>query len=181
MYHYKIKPTKRWVGCLSKPLTIAIILVLSSLACIISIVPSVLISLADAPPSNPIVTQAEPATPKPAPTRNIAQLIANATKLDYDTLARNTEFFIDRVVEYQGKVIQVEEGHMSYTMLVNVTYSDGFWDDTILVICQPCDHRILEDDNLFFIGQVDGRFTYETVLGASRTVPQISILSYSVQ
>lgn len=182
MYHYEIKPTKRWRGCLTKPLTIAVIVVvLPFFACVIfSFVSLFFTPVTDALPSNSIAAEPEPASPKPTPTWTVDQLIAGPMKVPYSSLARSTESFIGRSVSYQGKVIQVEEGYESYTMLVNVTYSDGFWDDTVLVICNRCDQRILEDDTLFFVGQVDGRFTYETVLGANRTVPQLTILSYGV-
>ena len=48
------------------------------------------------------------------------------------------------------------------------------WDDTVWV--NYSGSRVLEDDIIQVWGTVDGRRTYETVLGASVTIPELTSL-----
>lgn len=110
--------------------------------------------------------------PTPGPT-------ATPIEIEYSELARYTERYVGRNVLMGGEAIQVvEHGGGDYTLLVNVTY-DGYWRDTIMLDCQ-CPVRPLEGDKVGFSAIVEGRQTYETLLGASVTVPRLTAQSFSV-
>lgn len=62
----------------------------------------------------------------------------------------------------------------SYTLRVNITQGTYTWSDTILVSYTKQDSneaRILEDDIITMYGTLAGTYTYESVMGASVTVP----------
>ena len=65
-----------------------------------------------------------------------------------------------------------------WVLLVNMTKSDWGYEDTIMVTIpkSSLSGRIIEDDIFTFYGILTDPITYETVLGASQTVP--SILAY---
>lgn len=92
----------------------------------------------------------------------------------YDELARNPDSYAGQDICLRGKVIQVIEESGAVTMRVNVTEGDyGIWDDTIMAYYEYSDgeSRILEDDIITMYGVFGGLYTYESVLGASITVP----------
>ena len=63
-------------------------------------------------------------------------------------------------------------------MRVNVTEgSYGIWDDTVMAYYSydEGESRILEDDIITMYGTFGGLYTYESVLGASITVPLIYV------
>jgi len=82
-------------------------------------------------------------------------------------------------IYYTGEVIQV----MDSTLRVNVTQgSYGYWDDTVLVYnLDPDSPKILEDDIIIFWGSVYGEESYESILGATITLPAISAYIVELQ
>ena len=63
---------------------------------------------------------------------------------------------------------------------VEVTEGEyGFWDDLVWVNYEG--ERLLQDDIVTFIGEVKGRYSYTTVLGATVTVPEITALVLSLE
>ena len=105
---------------------------------------------------------------------------ARFTSLAYDELARNTEYYIGDYVTMAGRVIQViEHGGNSYTMLVSISRVGQYTDGTLMLDCR-CNTRPLEDDNIGFTALVEGRQTYETLLGAPVTVPRLTIETYTL-
>jgi len=128
----------------------------------------------------PTVTPKPTATPKPPPTPTFtAQEWKAQTTIyvSYDSLARNTEQYVGRLVYYRGKVIQVMEVRdLRVVLRVNVTKGTyGFWNDTIWVNYEG--PRVLEDDIVDIWGKVVGRRTYKTILGASITIPEITAVA----
>ncbi|MCB0085598.1 MAG: hypothetical protein KDE47_31870 [Caldilineaceae bacterium] len=115
-----------------------------------------------------------PASPTPTPTPNIFSLKRDAVSIDYEELARYTYGHAGENITLKGKVRQVIENRFSNNMLrVDMTNDNGFWSDTILVEYDSY-QTFLEDDIVTIFGHVEGKVTYETILGAQKTVPKIT-------
>lgn len=105
--------------------------------------------------------------------------IGYETGITYDQLARTPDQFIDKKVKFSGKVIQVIEdfGVTDYRFAI-----DGDYDRIILVSkltsSNTTGKRILENDYITIYGVSDGLYTYETVLGAQMTVPNVIMDKY---
>lgn len=90
----------------------------------------------------------------------------------YEDVARNPDSWEGHKVGFRGEVIQVLESNGSYTLRVNVTQGNYYWSDTIMVsYTSTSSSRILEDDVLTFYGTMEGMYSYESVMGATITVP----------
>ena len=65
-------------------------------------------------------------------------------------------------------------GIMVYVLRVDVTKNGRYYDDTVYVTyyADADDPRILEDDIITMYGTLEGEKTYETVMGASVTIPK---------
>lgn len=115
------------------------------------------------------------------PTMTTEELKAAAEQIPYDELARNTGNHIGEFVYYRGKVVQVVEGFgQQMGLRVEVTEGEyGFWDDLVWVNYKG--PRLLEDDIINFWGKVEGRYSYETVLGATVTIPEITAVVLSLE
>jgi hypothetical protein len=109
---------------------------------------------------------------------SLANLKNNAETIPYKTLYRDIESNKSKSVHYKGKVIQVISGILpSYR--VNITQDQyGYWDDTVLVNDAGTDlekhPKILENDIVEFWGFVRGETSYQTVLGATVSLPEIN-------
>ena len=106
-----------------------------------------------------------------------AELKAEAKNIPYKELFRNIDDYKGAKIHYTGKVVQViGDGNTLSTMRVNITKgSYGFWDDTVLLTNFDVEsEKILEDDIIQFWGMVDGEESYQTVLGATVSVPSLS-------
>lgn len=102
------------------------------------------------------------------------QYKASCVSYSYDELARNPDSYVGQNIVFRGQVIQVLEDSGAVTMRVNVTEgSYGIWDDTVMAYYEYSEgeSRILEDDIITMYGSFGGLYTYESVLGASITVP----------
>lgn len=95
--------------------------------------------------------------------------------IPYKKLARTPDKYEGKKVKYTGKVIQVMESTYSNSYRIEVTKgSYGIWDDVVYVTYYGnSSKRILEDDIVTFYGKYDGLYSYESVLGASVTVPSV--------
>lgn len=101
----------------------------------------------------------------------------------YKEIFRNPDDYLYKKIKITGEVIQVmeeKENGVDYWILrVNMTKDSwGYYDDTVMVLVDKSivKGRIIEDDIFTFYGQILEPTTYETVLGASQTVP--TILAY---
>lgn len=106
-------------------------------------------------------------------------------KANYIDLARSPDVLKGQKVKVSGKVIQVIEASSSqYYCVYRVdithhgdasTYSIEYYDDTILVLYDGYGKpvRILEDDIITIYGEYQGLDSYESVLGATITLPKI--------
>lgn len=110
--------------------------------------------------------------PAITPTLTAAQLKKAATTIPFDELARNTERYVGRLMDASGTVIQVLENGGSAQLRVNL---DDDYDRTVFVVYPGyANARVLEGDKVHMIANVDGRITYESVLGGEITLPSLT-------
>lgn len=108
-----------------------------------------------------------------SPEEIAATFKAECAVVSYDEVARNPDQYKDKKVKFTGEVIQVMEDSGIYTLRVNVTQTSWGYDDTIMVyyIASEGSPRILEDDVITLYGTMGGMTSYESVLGATITLP----------
>ena len=91
----------------------------------------------------------------------------------YTTLARDPESYEGTKVRFRGKVLQEGDVGDSVRYIRFAVNSDY---DAVLFVTYTSDQvsvRILEDDILTIYGTVAGDYSYETVLGATVTLPWV--------
>ncbi|MBS3947200.1 MAG: hypothetical protein KGZ57_02685 [Dethiobacter sp.] len=127
------------------------------------------VSAAFLPPANFTFTNQEPI--------NIDEFKANSILIPYEDLARKTEKYVGKKTKFNGQVIQVKEIYDNEIVLrVNVTKGEyGIYRDTIWINYkyEEGESRILEDDIINVWGEIKGRKSYLTVLGAKITIPEL--------
>jgi len=134
--------------------------------------------------SGPSVSSTTRRTPAPAsapatPTLTAAQLHAKAVTVPFDDLARNTELHEGKLLSLAGTVVQVIEDGSAADLRVNV---DGDYGQTVYVRYPAYSNkRVLDDDTVQMVAQVDGRLTYETVMGNKMTIPALTAFWLEVQ
>lgn len=99
----------------------------------------------------------------------------SCTTFTYDDAARNPDSLVGQNATFTGEVIQVMQSGDSYVLRVN---KDSDYDCTMYVTyTAPAGAaRILEDDVITLWGTLDGTETYETIFGASVTIPRFEAL-----
>ena len=107
-----------------------------------------------------------------------AAFIAKCYSPSYEDVARYPDDWDGYEVRFTGEVIQVLQDGDEYTLRVNVTRGDYFWSDTIMVyyVAPSGAARILEDDVVTLYGIMHGMYSYESVMGATITVPLMEAL-----
>ena len=99
----------------------------------------------------------------------------------YKTLFRYAEDNTGKLVYYEAKVAQVIESRGGLQLRVNVTPGGlGLWTDTVFLRYADPPVRVLEGDLIEFIGRMNGTITYESVMGADITIPDITVLSLTI-
>lgn len=104
----------------------------------------------------------------------------NAEQPDYVAISRYPDEFKNKKVSFHGQVIDIVEQNptfVKFRMYVtkNCSQYSCLWDDDILVtFYQKRKMNILEDDILTVYGDFEDIHTYETVLGASRSIPKVN-------
>lgn len=103
-----------------------------------------------------------------------------ATAYSYKEIFRNPSEYIEKKIKLTGKVVQVmeetEDGIEYWVLRVDMTKDKwGYYDDTVMILLPKSSFkgRIIEDDVITFYGLCYDTYTYETVLGASQTIPFI--------
>ena len=98
--------------------------------------------------------------------------------ISYENLSRYPDNYEGEKVKFTGKVVQVcsEAKSALYYSTYRVATS-GSYNNVVYIYVDNygSGRRILEDDWITFYGVYDGLFTYETVMGASVTIPQIKV------
>lgn len=98
---------------------------------------------------------------------------AQYTVADYQAFARRPDDYEGDLIQITGKVLQVMEdssGVMSYRVAQNSNY-DQVW--YVAMLLEPGADRILEDDQVTFYGEYYGLMSYQTVMGATLTIPSM--------
>ena len=96
------------------------------------------------------------------------------TGITYNQLARTPEEYKEEKVKFSGKVLQVSEG-FGYNVIrlgVNGSYDNVLY---LIVFNGTTEERILEDDYITIYGVSEGIHTYTTVMGASVSIPSVSV------
>lgn len=96
------------------------------------------------------------------------------TGITYDQLARTPDDFEGKKVKFSGRVIQVVEG--AATVRIRLAVNDDY--GTILYgtyVSSIVPSRVLEDDYITVYGTSKGIYTYESTMGNSVSIPQVSI------
>ena len=115
----------------------------------------------------------------------VADQVSEAAKLEaskaeyssdysYNTIARDSESYKDTKVKFRGKVLQ--EGSFGIDGMNYIRFAVDSNYDTVLFVTYTTDQvtgRILEDDILTIYGTVLGDYSYETVMGATITLPWV--------
>ena len=105
----------------------------------------------------------------------ITWLKKNCKADTYTDLARNPEANKGKYVKFTCYILQVvsdaaDANHYS----VYRAATKGRWDNVILLYIDNYGQgRLLEDDRVTIYGTFEGLYTYESVMGASITVPQV--------
>ncbi len=98
---------------------------------------------------------------------------AECDEYSYDTIARDPDEYYGTYGKYKGEVVQVLEDGDEVQLRVNITKGKYYYSDTIFVFYERKDgeSRILEDDIITIYGMNMGTISYESVLGATITLP----------
>ena len=120
-------------------------------------------------------------TPLPTATPTFSEWKAQAEEIPYKTLFRYAEENTGKLVYYEGNVVQVIEGRGGLQLRVNVTLGGvGLWTDIVFLRYADPPVRVLDGDLIEFIGRMNGTITYESIFGADVTIPDITVLSLTI-
>lgn len=94
--------------------------------------------------------------------------------VSYDEIARHPNDYDGELLTFSGEVAQVIEGDGTTELRIAV---DGDYDDIIYGIYDNriLDSRLLEDDKIQFYGESCGIISYQSTLGATISIPSMSI------
>ena len=126
----------------------------------------------------PQPTEAPAATAEPRPTEAPAEnkkpRAEDYTKLDYKSVARNPSAYEGQLICFAGRVVQVQES--GKTAVFRIATKDKYDDVVYCTYTIPDNYsRILEEDDVRVYGVCTGIYTYETIFGASVTIPSCKI------
>lgn len=102
--------------------------------------------------------------------------------ISYDNLARDPDTYDGKKIKFTGEVIQVVEGDYITAYRVDVTKTRYGYTDTVYVMYVPEQgaQRVLEDDIVTLYGEYMGLYSYESIMGATITVPSMLALYIDV-
>lgn len=100
--------------------------------------------------------------------------------VSYDEIARHPDDYNGELLAYSGEVVQVIEGDGTTELRIAV---DGDYDDIIYGIYDNriLDSRLLEDDKVQFYGESCGIISYQSTLGATISIPSMSIYKIEIK
>lgn len=102
---------------------------------------------------------------------------APVSALTYDQMARYPDQYAGEQVTITGEVSQVfyDDTGMAIRMYTGKSSYGNYIEDDLMVLFSPAPTgmRVLEDDIVTVTGTFAGEYKYETLLGATRTVPGI--------
>lgn len=102
---------------------------------------------------------------------------------DYETIFRDSSQYKGERARFVGKVVQVQYSGSKVYLRINVTASESpygsyvSYSDTMWATYSPSssESRILEDDILTIYGDLNGTYSYQSVLGGEITIPSINV------
>ena len=103
---------------------------------------------------------------------------SNCESISYDSLSRKPSEYEDRQVKFSGYIVQVcYEAESPFYYSTYRVATSGRYNNVIYIKVDNygSDSRILEDDYVTFYGKFSGLYTYETVMGASITIPSVTV------
>ncbi len=165
------EPPNKKSSCLKSAARVALVIV--AVFVIVSFASIVISPFTTGPPN----TSQRPSTPGPTPTWT--QWKESAEEIPYDDLFRYAEDHKGKRVYYQGIVIQTLQRDDDAQLRVNVTTPHTALFDLNLVFLHYNDPpvRVLEGDQVEFVGRMNGTITYESIMGAEITIPELIVLS----
>ena len=107
-----------------------------------------------------------------------ALFIGQAKNISYEELSRYPDNYKGEKVQFSGYVTQVcSEASSKYTYSTYRVNTSGKYDDDVFILIDNygSGRRILEDDYISFYGTFDGIYSYTTIFGATRSIPQITV------
>ena len=66
----------------------------------------------------------------------------------------------------------IEDGNY-FQLRVNITPTEYGWEDTVFLHYPDAPERVLEGDEISFVGRVNGIITYKSTMGTSITIPEL--------
>ena len=103
---------------------------------------------------------------------------SNCKSISYDKLSRTPGEYKGEYVKFTGYVVQVcSEAESALYYSTYRVATKGKYNNVVYIKVDNygSGSRILEDDRITFYGEFSGLFTYETVMGASVTIPCITV------
>lgn len=113
---------------------------------------------------------------KEASTRIRNEYIDKCNVYNYKDIFRYSEDYEGKYAKFTGEVVQVLESNGYYSLRINVTNNDGWYQDTIFATLSSnsFNGRILEDDIVTIYGKLAGLYEYESIFGELITVPLLN-------
>ncbi len=91
--------------------------------------------------------------------------------IDYKNASRYPDQYKGKNVRFSGKVLQVIDTWLGKAYRIS---SSGSWDNVVYVLDMGEDSvPLIEDDYVTVFGTYAGNMTYETVMGAKMTIPEV--------
>lgn len=121
-------------------------------------------------PRTPTETPVPP-TGTPTPTPTFEDLKQIAERVPWEELYRNNEIYIGDLVYLEGKVVQVIADGNSDRYRIRVAVNET---DEVVYVDYRGSERLLQDDIVEVIGNVEGLYTYQSVSSGPITIPEIT-------
>ncbi|MEA4882440.1 MAG: hypothetical protein VB144_02050 [Clostridia bacterium] len=101
-----------------------------------------------------------------------------SSRQSYGELLRRPEDFVGKTTRRQGEVLQ-DTGDGTYRVATSKGYFGSYVDDDMLILIsqdgEAAETRLVEGDVVDFAGTIMIPTSYRTILGATRTVPTVSV------
>lgn len=105
-------------------------------------------------------------------TMSAANYKSKCTSYSYSALShKSTTTLLGKMIRVSGNVTQVI-GTGEYMIDVSTGYDFGNY---VYIKTSGKESKIVEDDNVTFYGVIAGDYSYETVLGAEKTIPGVKV------
>ena len=121
----------------------------------------------------------KPITTTTAVTTTSQEYIESCEVVEYEELLRNTSAYIDRNLTYYAKVVQIAPTDNGTILRLAVSTNSSINSSNIILANLENLGNVIEGDLLTIYGTCQGSQSYESVLGATITLPYIDIWYYT--